>query len=367
MNTRLSRRALNRALLERQLLLRRTAMSATDVIEHLVGMQAEDPLGPYYGLWARVQGFVPDELAGLIYDRHAVRIWLMRGTIHLVTARDCLMLRPLMQPVLVRAVKGTFGRRLVGVDSDRVAAFGRELLEKQPRTRGELVPLLRERWPNDDAEALSHVVRSLVPLVQLPPRGIWGRRQRVILTTAEAWLDEPLEGDASPDETVLRYLAAFGPATNADISTWCGLAGLREVTDRLRPRLRTFRDESGRELLDVPEAPLPDPDSPAPPRFLPGLDNVFLSHHDRARIIDPDLRVAILKNEWSIRPVLIDGFIRAKWTTTRDRSGIVLAVEPYEPLSQPDVEAVTSEGARLLDLMAPRDTHEIRFVAKTPR
>jgi Winged helix DNA-binding domain len=363
MTTTLSRRALNRALLERQILLRREDLPAADAIERLVGMQAEDPISPYYALWARLKRFEPGELVDLLTARRAVRTWLLRGTIHLVTARDYRVLRPLVQQVLERALQGTFGRRLAGVDRHHVAAYGRELVEDEPRTRSELVPLLRERWPNHDAEALSHLVRMLVPLVQLPPRGIWGRHGQVVLTSAEAWLGKPLAVDPSPDEAVLRYLAAFGPASTADIRTWCGLAGLRKVTDRLRPRLRTFQDESGRELFDVLDASLPDPDIPAPPRFLPGLDNVFLSHADRARIIDPELRTKILRTEWSIQPVLIDGFIRAKWTITRE-GATVLTVEPFEALSKRDVDAVTSEGGRLLELVAAGESHDVRFVRR---
>lgn len=357
----LSKRSLNRALLERQILLRREDLPAAGAIERLVGMQAEDPISPYYALWARLEKFVPNELAELLTARQAVRTWLLRGTIHLVTARDCLVLRPLVQQVLERALQATFGRRLAGVDRHQIASYGRELLEAEPRTRSELVPLLKERWPTHDPEALSHAVRLLLPLVQLPPRGTWGLHTRVVLTTAKAWLGKPLAADPSLDELVLRYLAAFGPAGTADIRTWCGLTGLREVTDRLRPRLRTFQDESGRELFDVPDATLPDPDAPAPPRFLPGLDNVFLSHADRARIIDPELRAKILKREWFIQPVLIDGFIRAKWTLKR-KPAAVLTIEPFGRLSKSEVDEVKGEGVRLLDLAAAGESHDVRLV-----
>jgi hypothetical protein len=360
----LSRRALNRATLERQLLLHRSKLSVTAAIERLVGMQAQAPLPPYYGLWTRLENFRPVELARLLTDREVVRIVLMRGTVHLVSARDCLMLHPLVLPVLQRGLNGNYGRRLVSVDIDQVVATARALVEEQPRTNADLRALLGARWPDADAEAIAQAARYLLPLVQLPPRGIWGAGGQPVLTTAEKWLGRPLDPDPSPDELVLRYLAAFGPATVADMRAWSGLNGLRDVTERLRPRLCSFRDEQGRELFDLPEAPRPDPDTLAPVRFLPEWDNLLLSHADRTRVITDDYRRRAFTNNGIIPgTILVDGFVRGAWKIVRVRNSATLTIEPYEPIAASDRESLEEEGLRLLDFAAEEaGTKDVRFV-----
>lgn len=362
----LSRRALNRALLERQLLLRRTTSSALDAVEHLVGMQAQAPTPPYHGLWTRLTGFRPADLADLITGRQVVRIALMRGTVHLVTAGDCLALRPVVQPVLERSLThGAHGKQVTGIDHAELAAAGRELVEQQPRTGAELADLMAQRWPDRDPTALMMAVRCLVPLVQLPPRGIWGAGGQLTVTTAETWLGRPLDAGSSPDTVVLRYLAAFGPASVMDVQAWSGLTRLREVAERLRPRLRSFRDEWGRELLDLPDAPRPDPDTPAPVRFLPEFDNVLLSHADRSRVISDEHRKRVsTRNGMVPGSLLVDGFFRGTWKITRQRRTATMVVDPYDRLSEKDVAAVTDEATELLAFAAPdAETRDVRFTS----
>jgi Winged helix DNA-binding domain len=366
----LGRRALNRALLERQMLLRRQKLSAFDAIERLVGMQAQVPQAPYIGLWTRLEDFEPDKLSGLISDRRAVRSSLMRATIHLVTDRDFLALRPAVQPVLGRDVyrNATYGKdHLTGLDVDAVLAAGQALLEERPRTAAELRRSLGPRWPERDAAALAYAVRGLLPLVHVPPRGLWGESGPVALTTAELWLGQSISSVCRPDETILRYLAAFGPATVADARTWSGLGGLREVFERLRPRLVSFRDEHGRELFDVPGAPLPDPETPAPPRFLSQFDNALLSHADRTRIISDEHRKALFDDPM-MRGVLLDGFACGTWKAERTRGKVTLVIQQFERLSKEDRDALADEGERLLRFVAKpqgADEFEIRFSRKT--
>jgi hypothetical protein len=352
-------RALNRALLERQMLLRRRDLSALDTIDHLVGMQAQVPANPYLALWSRLVDFRTQDLATLIESRHAVRGPMMRATIHLVSARDAVALRSLIDPVFRRSFAGSpFGKNLAGVDLDALTAAGRELLEERPRTRAELGPLLSRRWRGRDVASLAYAITYLVPVVQVPPRGVWGAGGQATWTTTHAWLGEPRGStELSPEEMVVRYLAAFGPATVMDVQSWSGLTRLGEIIDRLRPRVRIFRDERGKELFDLPDGPRPGPDLPAPPRFLPEYDNVLLGHAHRSRVIADDHRDAGIGSP----TVLIDGFVRATWTLTSGHDAATLLVEPLGRLSKQDRAAVTEEGIRLLAFAAPGAVHDVRF------
>jgi hypothetical protein len=367
----LDQRTLNRALLDRQLLLRRQPMSVRRALEHLVGLQAQAPDPPYVGLWARLEGFDPAELGELVTDRTAIRATLMRGTIHLVTAADGLAIRTLMQPMLERGVytNSSFGRhRLDGVDIDKLLAAGRQLVEERPRTPAELREALGPLWPDREPASLAQAVRGLLPMVHVPPRGVWRRSGPVAVTTFEAWLGRgPVDAaDAGIDALVLRYLAAFGPASVLDAQTWSGLTRLGEVFDRLRPRLRTYRDESGRELFDRAdtESPgLPDADVPAPVRLLAEFDNLTLSHADRTRVIADEHRRRIAKRNGMVPGmVLVDGFVQGVWKATCRGGSTTLRVEPFGRLSRRDRDAVRAEGAALLAFLgAEADSSEVVF------
>lgn len=359
----LDRRALNRALLERQLLLSRSRMSASAALEHLVGMQAQAPAPPYTGLWTRLDAFRPEDLSELIRNRQAVRLVMMRGTIHLVTADDCLRLRPVLQAALERSLTSTFGKKLAGLDVTEVAAAGRRLVEKEPLALGGLGTRLAERWPDQDEFAMANAVRALVPLVQVPPRGLWGESGQAVHTSAEAWLGRATATGTDPDELVLRYLAAFGPATVKDVQTWSGMTRLAACFKRLRPQLRVYRDAFGNELYDVPDGPLPDPDTPAPVRYLPDFDNILLSHADRSRILTKEQQQRVFTRNGLIRAtILVDGFVHGTWRVDRQRDSATLVVEPFAPLDRATRSALEAEGEALLAFTAAdADTRDVRI------
>ena len=309
-------------------------------------MQAQEPRDPYVGLWSRTDGFRPQELEGLLEQREAVRTTLMRGTIHLVTARDALALRPPLGVVTARLFRSgsPLRRRLGDADVDEIMAAGRAWIEEAPRTRAEFRRLLAERWPDRDAEAMAYAVGYLLPLVQIPPRGLWARSGRATWANLESWVAARLGTDLSPAAAVLRYLAAFGPASAKDVAAWSGLTGTRAIMEWLRSGLRTFRDENGTELFDVADAPLADPGAPAPVRFLPEYDNVFLSHADRSRILRPEDRPRLGFGDGRFfKMLLVGGFVCAAWRLVDGD----IVVKPARRLAKKDAAAVEAEGRRL--------------------
>ncbi|MFE0331246.1 winged helix DNA-binding domain-containing protein [Streptomyces sp. NPDC058960] len=357
----LPHRALNRATLARQLLLRRSPLSAKAAVAHLAGLQAQNVKPPYYALAARLEGFAPEHLSRLMADREVVRIVTLRSTIHTHTADDCLTLRPFVQPARDRELTA-FRKGLAGVDLDRLAALARDLVEAEPRTMAQLRDALLGEWPDADPQALALAARCRLPLVQVTPRGLWGLSGQVALTTAEHWLGRPAESAPAPDSVVLRYLAAFGPASVKDMQTWAGLTRLRDAFERLRPRLVTFRDEHGVELFDLPDAPRPDPDTPAPPRFLPEYDNLLLSHADRSRVVPPDLKGRNAVGNQAYRTLLVDGFLAGVWKLEED----ALVIEPFRGLTGAERDEVAEEGARMLKAMHEGTSYDIRFGTVVP-
>jgi hypothetical protein len=352
----LDRRALNRALLARQWLLddprRATALEA---IEHLGGLQAQDVKAPYFQLRARLAGFDAAELSGLLERREAVRIAAQRSTIHLLSARDAPVLRALGQPGISRATDGNW-RLPDDVDGDELAAAGRALVDAAPRTFAQLAAELGPRWPHADPKALAQQIRACVPLVQVPPRGLWGRSGPVAHTSLEAWIgaSPPAREDVDLEPLVLRYLAAFGPARAADFQKWSGRTGAGEAFARLRNELMVFEDEDGRELLDLPDAPRPPADTPAPPRLTGPYDNLVLSHVDTSRVVSPEHKPKVMTQNGLIAgPVLLDGFVVGNWRTKATTSLATLTIAQYESYNQRDQRALTREAEALLDFAAP--------------
>ncbi|MEP7022876.1 MAG: winged helix DNA-binding domain-containing protein [Actinomycetota bacterium] len=352
----LDHRALNRATLERQFLLERVSQPVPETLEHLVGLQAQAPDAPYIGLWSRLTGFDADQLARLIASREAVRVPLMRATVHLVTAADHAALYPWARPVLERSFASQqFARNLEGVDLAAVTDAAADLLAASNLTRAKLGAALAEIWPGRDPISLAYAVTYLLPVVQVPPRGIWGERGPARWSTTEAWIGRPKGRPLEPGPLLGRYLAAFGPASVRDAQMWSGLTRLQEVADDLGAQLRRFRDEDGRELLDLPDGPLPDPGTPAPPRFLPEYDNVLLSYASRARILTGNRAIPLPPGNGGTRgTVLVDGFFAGIWHAARNPEQVTLHIETFEPLTKADASAVTEEGLELLAFIAPQ-------------
>jgi hypothetical protein len=365
----LDRRALNRALLERQLLLRRVELPVSAAVEHLLGLQAQSVPPTYYGLWSRIDGFDPHELGRLLTDREAVRMTLMRGTVHLVTVRDALLLRPLVQVVIERGHSGAFGRRMGGADLGELERAVREELDGEALHARELGRRLVARGIGEDVEAIGNATRVHVPLVQVPPRGVWGRSGQAKYATLEAWTGRELDADPSIDEVVVRYLGGFGPASVMDMQSWSGLTKLRDAFERLRPRLVAFRDEEGRELFDLRDAPRPDPGVPAPVRFLGEYDNVLLGHADRTRIIPADFpwKEMLAPGRW-VSNFLVDGMLRGTWWIEREgKRSATLAIRPFGELSPGQREEVGAEAERMLEFAEPEAAlRDVRFEPAVP-
>jgi len=341
----LSQRILNRTLLDRQFLLSRTRLTALEVVRRLVAVQAQEPNWPYVGLWTRIDGFAHDDLTALLTDRQVVRAGLLRSTQHLVAGDDFGWLRPLVQPVLDRTLRTAyFTSQVGGLDLDAVADAGREALKGRVMARRELGKLLAQRFPGRSGAILAAVVQLRVPLVHPPPNGTWGGWGNRPVTPVT--LAGPVAAAPDPAHLVERYLAAFGPASVMDVQAWSGLTRLGEVVDGMR--LRSYRGEDGRELFDLPDAGLADPDTPAPVRLLPAYDNLLLGHADRTRVLDRAVMPAVLPGRAQVLPtVLVDGTVAATWSL----DGGAPAVHPARTLTPAERDLVEAEAARLGDFI----------------
>jgi hypothetical protein len=360
----LSTKRLNRATLARQLLLDRAEISVPEAVARLGGLQAQEPKHPFIGLWSRLAEFREVALQRALLDRSVVRATLMRGTLHLATAADYAALRAPLQPMLTRAMTSALRGRDEGLDPEAVLPVARGLLEERPRTFDELRTLLQEAFPEVNHRALGYSVRMLLPLVMVPSDDRWGFPRVADFTLAEPWIRGPLLADEGPEELVLHYLAAFGPAAAADVQTWSGLQGMKAVIEALRPRLTSFADERGRELFDLPDAPRPEEGAPAPPRFLPEFDSLLLAHADRARVIADEHRAAVITKNLRVRATfLIDGFVRGTWEVKRARRKATLTVTPFAAVSARDRAALGAEGESLLRFTDPdADALEVKVV-----
>ncbi|MFF5208987.1 winged helix DNA-binding domain-containing protein [Streptosporangium sp. NPDC000396] len=357
----LTTRQLNRATLARQMLLSREKTDVVTAVERLGGMQAQEARHPFTGLWTRVDGFRREDLHQALHDRLLVRATMMRATLHLMSAADYAAFRMTLQPMLATAVTGR-GDLFAGLDLDELLPVARGFLQRRPLGFTTLRSLLQEKFPEVNDRGLGYAVRTQLPLVMVPTKDRWAFPPAADFTLADMWLGSDLSGEPV-EELVLRHLAAFGPAASADVQTWSGIKGLRTVLDGLRPRLRVFRDEQGRELFDLPEAPRPAEDVPAPARFLPDFDNLMLAHADRTRVIADEYRGRVVTKNLRVRATFLwDGFARGTWQVERRRKDAILRMTPFESLPKSAISNLTEEADALLRFLEPdAETSDVRI------
>ena len=332
----LTLKELNRATLARQLLLERRTLPLVRALERVAGLQAQWGPAPYVGLWTRVAGFRREALERALRRRQVVRAVLMRGTIHLVSLADYGRFGAAVgTPPWLRAEAAALGEEL----HDAIRVFGAE-----PRTRQEIFEYLdREHGiGRERAETAWYALRIRGRLTHAPESGFW---KTTGLTRYVTVPHEAPQSEAARVELVRRYLTAFGPATRADVSEWSGLRvrDLEPALAALEPLAR-FRDERGRELVDLPRAPRPSADTPAPPRLMPRFDNLILSHKDRARVLADEHRGLVIDGGWVRSTFLVDGFVAGTWEVEDGK----IRLEPFAPLPRTAKRQLEAE-ARSLD------------------
>jgi hypothetical protein len=349
----LTRAQLNRATLARQLLLERASMSAVDAIERLAGMQAQEPKHPFIGLWTRLEGFDCDELLEALRAREVVRATLMRSTLHLMSAKDYAAVRMALQPTRSVALR-VLGARSDGLDLDAVLPAARKLLRGNALAFDDIRAQLQEQFPDVNDRALGYAVRTLLALVMVPSEADrWGFARASPFALGEEWLDEPL-GEDGAEALVTSYLGAFGPASAKDLQTWSAVGAMKTVLDGMRDGLDVFADERGRELFDLPDAPRPDPETPAPPRLLPEFDNLVLAHDDRSRVIADEHRPLVTTKNLRVKATfLLDGAVRGTWTIEVKRKVATLQLAPFGKLLKRELKALEPEGEALLRFAEP--------------
>jgi hypothetical protein len=351
----LTRAELNRATLARQMLLAREKVTAVTAVERLLAMQAQEARPPFVGLWSRVEDFSADQLREALHGREVVRATHVRATLHLLSARDYLAFRAPVQPLL-SASAASILKRIGGPqpDPERLPAAARALLEKAPADFNTIRERLQEEFPDVNDRALGYAVRMNLPLVMVPTGDPWAFPSNSDFTLADLWLGDAVAPDESPAPLALRYLASYGPASVADMQNWSGLKGLKAVFEELRPELRVFRDENGRELFDLPDAPRPGADVAAPARFLPEFDSLVLAYADRSRIVSEEHRPRLVTNNLRVHASFLwDGRVRGTWKVALRKASATLTLTPFEPLPEDAVSELAREGRDLLGFLAP--------------
>ncbi len=349
----LSNGQLNRATLARQLLLARAGDgSGSDlgpVLGGLGGLQAQEPRPPHVALWSRLRGYDPAQLNAALADRRAIRAPLMRATLHTVCTADYLSWRGPLDPVLRGALSALRGRD-EGLDLDATVAAARELLADGPLTFNEIRAALQARFPGVDDRALGYATRMVLPLAMVPGDDRWGFPRDARFTPADGWLGEEV-GAGGAEALIRSYLLAFGPASVADFQKWSGLTGMRAAVEAVAD-LVTYEDQRGRTLYDLPGLPIPDAETPAPPRLLPEFDQLVLAHDDRSRVVPDAFRAQIVTKNLRVQATfLLDGVVAGLWTFKATRTRATLTLQPFARLAAklPELDHEAEELARFLE------------------
>ncbi len=346
----LTPRQLNRATLARQMLLSRESIAATAAVERLAGLQAQLARPPFAGLWTRLEGFQRKDLIEPLLRREIIRATTMRGTLHLMSAADYVALRGALQPMLTKGMQAILRERAQNLDMEALQTEARGFFGGKPATFDALRNHLKAKNPTADERAMAYATRMHLPLVQVPTDDLWGFPAAADFALADDWLGKKVPTEEAPAHTLVRrYLAAFGPATPKDAQVWSGLPSLRAVFEELRPELATFRDDRKRELFDLPDAPRPGEDTPAPVRFLPEFDNLVLAHDDRTRVIADEHRPKVTLKNLQVRATfLVDGFVAGAWKVERKKKTATLVLEPFGKLAKKTLTELEREGEALL-------------------
>ena len=341
-------RELNRATLARQLLLERERVPVADAVDRLGGLQAQEPRPPFLALWSRVEGFERGELSAALHEGQVVRAMLMRATLHVVSAKQYALLRPALDDVMTRAMNGALKGRDEGLDLGKVLPAAEKLLKKAPRTFNELRAELSAAFPKVNERALGYAVRTQLPLTMVPSDDAWAFPRDAQFALPGVKLRKP-----DLEKLVLFHLAAFGPASAADVQRWSGLQGIAPVLEGMREQLEAFK-VGRRELFDLPGAPRPGADAEAPPRFLPDFDSLVLAHDDRTRIIADEHKPKIASKNLRIPAMILwDGFAAGTWRIERKRGVATLTVTPFGKLPRAAKKTLEPEALALLAFAEP--------------
>ncbi|MFV8753134.1 winged helix DNA-binding domain-containing protein [Nannocystaceae bacterium ST9] len=358
----LTLRELNRATLARQLLIERESLGVVETIDRLAGLQAQQAKPPFIGLWTRLLGFEREALASALLEREVVRATSMRGTLHLLAAQRFRTLRPALQAGLDKGIK-MMRSRTEGIDLAAVVEHARERFARGPATFEVLRDHLLGRFPEADERAIAYVVRCTLPLIQVPVADAnWCFPSIAEFALADAWIGQPIAETCDLEELVRHYLAAFGPASIADAQTWSAVPSLKSTFAAMKSELESFRDERGRELFDLPDAPRPPAKTPVPVRLLPDFDNLLLAHDDRSRVISEDQRKRVVtKNLLVLATFLVDGAVAGTWKIERKRKLASLTFTPALALTKKARTELTREALALLAFVEPDAEPAVAF------